>query len=714
MNCARSILKGLLTRLESRVEIVVAFVLVFSMVFPVSTVASTSHVPSHFSTQSILIDSSHSAPSRVTPAGSASLSNYSLAVLTNFDGVNAPGSCDVPFDRKSVCNPPDMGLAVGPNQIVEMVNRQVYFFSKNGVLIQNENLSTFWGVFQPWSDPEVLYDVSSQRFYASIINTASFQVYFAVSLSSNATAGWKIYPLPQLIYSGSPPSGGCIVGTSLFPDQPILGINNDKVSLSDNSFCGNILLGAHFWILNKTEVLSGASSLHMASIGPLANTESVHPVQSLSSTNTEYMVSTGAEDLGTSGNIVALYSVTGAPPGQVTYHIANLTLNSFISGPPGALEANTTQTVWCVGTGSTSCNDARVLDAKWYLGKLWYSLNEGCTPPGDSQTRTCVRLTEIDTATPTVIQDFDYDAVGQYYYYPALGIDASGNLAVIYGFSSSSTYPSLAATAQGFNDPVATMRIPKVLVTGLSDSLSGRYGDYFGGATDPIDASMVWIAGEYYGSITGECLPQAQTGPCWSTRIASTRVEDFSITANPTSIALLAGSLGNSTITATRINGFQGTVSLTVSITPSSGLVCSASPSSLTLGSSASSTLSCGQGSAGNYTVTVTGSNGVFSHSTTVSVRVTDFSVTAPPGINCISLRGNCRFSVTVTSVNGFAGTVQLSSSSGSVSPSSITLSAGSSGSATVTFSAGPSSVSVTYTSGTLVHRSTTHVTYPQ
>src|SRR6266566_3393325 len=383
MNCARSILKGLLTRLESRVEIVVAFVLVFSMVFPVSTVASTSHVPSHFSTQSILIDSSHSAPSRVTPAGSASLSNYSLAVLTNFDGVNAPGSCDVPFDRKSVCNPPDMGLAVGPNQIVEMVNRQVYFFSKNGVLIQNENLSTFWGVFQPWSDPEVLYDVSSQR-----------------------------------IYSGSPPSGGCIVGTSLFPDQPILGINNDKVSLSDNSFCGNILLGAHFWILNKTEVLSGASSLHMASIGPLANTESVHPVQSLSSTNTEYMVSTGAEDLGTSGNIVALYSVTGAPPGQVTYHIANLTLNSFISGPPGALEANTTQTVWCVGTGSTSCNDARVLDAKWYLGKLWYSLNEGCTPPGDSQTRTCVRLTEIDTATPTVIQDFDYDAVGQYYYYP--------------------------------------------------------------------------------------------------------------------------------------------------------------------------------------------------------------------------------------------------------------------------------------------------------
>ena len=51
--------------------------------------------------------------------------------------------------------------------------------------------------------------------------------------------------------------------------------------------------------------------------------------------------------------------------------------------PPNAIERVSNQ----VDTG-----DARILDTSWYNGRLWLTFNDACTPSGDVQTRSCVRL----------------------------------------------------------------------------------------------------------------------------------------------------------------------------------------------------------------------------------------------------------------------------------------------------------------------------------
>ncbi len=592
------------------------------------------------------------SPKAVLPSSSANLSANSVESLAGFDGIGAIGSCPGLGNSAAACNPPDPIIAAGGStfldETVEMVNLHINVWKNlqgRPLLLESENLSTFWGCpsCTGYSDPKVLFDNSSQRFFASILvlpsghTTLGEQI--AASQDSDATGNWTIYTLPQQLYSGSPPLTGCVIGQALFPDQPIMGVTNDKIVLSENDYCptsgGNAFLGAHFWAFNKTEILSGANSLHLASFGPFSNRESIHPAQSLSSTSTEYMVSTGGGDIGTYGSIVAFYAVNQVPPGNVSSVESDLSLNSVVSTPTSAIQKGTTTPVWCPGSpigncsslgpgcpGSVPCNDARVLDAKWSQGKLWYSLNEDCTPTGDTQNRTCVRMTEIDTTTTRVIQDFDYAAAGQYYYYPALSIDASQSIIVVYGFSNSTTYPSIAVTGQGYNDPVSTMRIPQILVNGRNDSLSGRYGDYFGAATDRNDPSVLWVAGEYIGNVTGACLPlppPANAGPCWSTRIASVRVKDFSISANPNPVNVNVNKKGSSTITVSSVDGFQGTVNLTVS----TGLSCSLSKSIITLGTSGTATLSCSSSTKGSFPVVVTGKSGTITKQINVTFNVT-------------------------------------------------------------------------------------------
>src|SRR5712692_9155385 len=106
---------------------------------------------------------------------------------------------------------------------------------------------------------------------------------------------------------------------------------------------------------------------------------------------------------------------------------------------------------------------------------------------------------------------------------------------------------------------------------------------------------------------------------------------DFAIHSSPSSISTPPSTPGTSTITVTAMNGFTSTVFLTTSSTP--GLGANVSPHNIT--GSGTSTLTVSAVNAGNYNVTVTGTSGSLSHSTTVSVVVSgpppDFTIAASP-----------------------------------------------------------------------------------
>jgi len=207
-------------------------------------------------------------------------------------------------------------------------------------------------------------------------------------------------------------------------------------------------------------------------------------------------------------------------------------------------------------------------------------------------------------------------------------------------------------------------------------------------------------------------------------------VADFRISANPSSITIAPGSSATSSISLTSTGGFTGTVSLSSTVSPS-GPTASLNPASVSLSSSSTGTSTLTfqtqpSTPTGTYTVTVTGSSGSLSHSTTVSVSVAvnpDFSISADPSSFTLSRSSTDNSTITITSLNGFSGTISLSTSISPSGPrttlSSSTLTLTSGGSATSILGIrtlkkthfGTYTITVTATSGSTSHSTTITLT---
>src|SRR6266700_1151759 len=173
------------------------------------------------------------------------------------------------------------------------------------------------------------------------------------------------------------------------------------------------------------------------------------------------------------------------------------------------------------------------------------------------------------------------------------------------------------------------------------------------------------------------------------------------------------GSTGMFTATVTGQNGFTGTVSLSTTTAPSTGLTVNCTPTSLP-GGSGTSNCTLNSSTPGNYTVTVTGTSGPLNHQTTTIVSVQqpppspDFTISASSPAP-ISAGQSAASTITVTALNGFSGTVSLTDtipsglSCGSISPGSITGSGTASVSCNASIAANYTLI-ITGTSGSLVH----------
>src|SRR5438552_4197916 len=142
----------------------------------------------------------------------------------------------------------------------------------------------------------------------------------------------------------------------------------------------------------------------------------------------------------------------------------------------------------------------------------------------------------------------------------------------------------------------------------------------------------------------------------------------FTLSANPASVALLAGQSGNSTIQTASQAGFAGTVSLSVTAT-SGGPSAQISPTTVTLSDGGSATavltlVSQTSTTAGTYQVTVTGTDGNVSRSVTLTVKVnsasSDFTISESPTSQAIPLGSEQQTVLDLDSVNGFSGNVTL------------------------------------------------------
>ena len=101
---------------------------------------------------------------------------------------------------------------------------------------------------------------------------------------------------------------------------------------------------------------------------------------------------------------------------------------------------------------------------------------------------------------------------------------------------------------------------------------------------------------------------------------------DFTIGASPSSVTIVQGGSGGSTVTITSLNSFSSATSLTASGLPS-GVTAAFAPNPVTppANSSVNSTLTLtasGTATTGTYTITITGTSGTLVHSTPITLTV--------------------------------------------------------------------------------------------
>src|SRR5207249_669574 len=101
-----------------------------------------------------------------------------------------------------------------------------------------------------------------------------------------------------------------------------------------------------------------------------------------------------------------------------------------------------------------------------------------------------------------------HPASGTATYFPAAGVDSSGDLGVTYMQSSTSQYVSMYVAGRLASDPAGTLETPVLAVAGTA-IMTGRTGDYAAICPDTSAARTFWAGNEYAGS-----------GGAWATGIA--------------------------------------------------------------------------------------------------------------------------------------------------------------------------------------------------
>ncbi len=541
----------------------------------------------------------------------------------NFDGVgNGFVGPQGTFTVNSA--PSDPNGSVGPQDYVQIVNTDFAIFNKDpsrgavgtvryGPVQINTLWSGFGGLCQTDNDgdPVVVYDSIANRWLISQFavtnpNPNFFQC-IAVSTGSDPTGTYNRYAF-------SYPN---------FPDYPKFGLWPDAYYATFNMFnsSGTTFLGAQACAFDRTSMLNGAN----------ATQQCFSTSSSFAGLLPSTLDGSTQPPAGSPNYLLALNTTTSL--GLWKFHVDWTTpSNSTFTGPtsiPVASYAEACGGGTCIPQSGTTTQLDSLADRVMYrleyrnFGSYEALVVDHAVTSGSS---VGMRWYEIRSpgGTPTVFQSGTYAPDANYRWMGSISQDKSADMAMGFSISSSSTHPGISYTGRLVGDPLGTMGQGEAsLIVGGGSQTGGltRWGDYSSITVDPSDDCTFWYTNQY--------IPSNGSFN-WKTRIGSfkfpscgTGTNDFSISANPTSLSIAQGSSGTSTISTAVTSGVAGTVNLSAAVSPS-GPTASLNPTSVTAGNSSTLTVTVGSSvPTGNYTVTVTGVEGSVSHSTSVTVTVT-------------------------------------------------------------------------------------------
>jgi subtilase family serine protease len=304
--------------------------------------------------------------------------------------------------------------------------------------------------------------------------------------------------------------------------------------------------------------------------------------------------------------------------------------------------------------------------------------------------------------------------------------DSPGSLTITQGGSGSSTIT--VTDVGGFTGSVT------LAASGLPSGVTAAFGTNptTGTSVLTLTASSTATTGSATVTITGTS-GSLTASTTLALTVNSTATPNFSVAASPASVTVTQGASGTSTITITSTGGFNSATTLSASGLPT-GVTAAFSTNPVTppANGSATSTLTLTASSSatvGAATVTITGTSGSTTHSTTIALTVNastgtaNFTLSLSPSSFTVDERGSVSTTLTVTSVNGFHSSVDLSVNefpsgvSATASANPVTPPANGSVKVTITWSAsrraptGTTTIELIGTSGSLTNETPVAIT---
>jgi hypothetical protein len=564
--------------------------------------------------------------------------------------------------------PPDPNIAVGPTQIVEMVNSELAIYDKGGGLLLGPiSLSNLWtnlgGACGNSGDPVVQYDALATN------HDGGTGAWFISQLQSLSSPYGECIAVSQ----GSDPSGAYWLyyysfGSNL-NDYPKFGVwpttSNSAYLGTYNLFAnGSNFVGAALCAYDRAKMLVGDSSARQICQQTSASEGGFLPSDldgALAPASGEpgYFLAYNATNDGLTLYTASLdWSKPGLTAATIAAVVPDIAVTPFVPACGGTGGT-------CVPQPSTKKKLDTLGDRLMYRlayrnfgsGKASMVVNHSVTSP--TWGTVAPRWYKLDETGPgqfNVAQWGNYDPDSNYRWMGSIAMNQSGDILLGYSRSSSSLYPSIAVTGATASDLAAGngLAVPETVlkVGGGSQTMYTRWGDYTAMRIDPANDCTFWYVNEYYPStsfgnwytfIGSAVVPGSSCGATVS------NTPDFSVSSS-SPIVVQAGTPSNGTISLASINGFAGSIVLS---TNCALVTCSPqTPVSLTANGSATSSMTVSGTTAGSYSYQVTGTySQTLSHSASFTVNVqVDFSLTAN--------------SATITIPRGGSGTDQLTLSS--------------------------------------------------
>jgi hypothetical protein len=430
--------------------------------------------------------------------------------------------------------PADGDGSIGPQHYVEFINGFFAIYAKtNGGLVSRISDSQFWanaGVTLAFSaatsDPRVIYDPVSQRWFASQVDfdrtagdPAALDNHFLIAVSDSAdpTGGWH-----GVSFISDPDN-------HFFADFPTIGLDANAFYIAGDMFADSSTpVGVSLWSIPKADLLINTTPA-------VITNATFYGVMDFADRG-EILQPSTCVDGSSSGDVIAAASIFIGNTLIASQVLNGDTTNATLSDATKIAVDDYSYPIDPVqpdGSATLADNDARMGARAYTVGGVIFAVQSI-----EVGSRAAIRWYRIAAADHTLLESGTITDPDLDLFYPSITANIGGIIMI--GCNGSSIHQpvsSFAYAGQTVNG-VTTFTGPKLLQGGtignyhdfneLNGDLESRWGDYSATTPDPTDPSRFW---------TIQMIPL--TSRNWVTRITEIlAVPQLSIVSTTTNVNL--------------------------------------------------------------------------------------------------------------------------------------------------------------------------------